>query len=204
LVKKDKEMQDFLDRFEERKDEGQKRNQEIQDHIVDLLGKLQQMSKHDIKNMPSQQEYKSLNQDLSMKETEMKRAEMTIEQLLAERDHRLSDLEKVGQLEIKLDQEVKQLRAKIEVIRSDLCKMENVEESKAQIELQLLEKTKTGVTMKLKNDTLRSEIVGLQAQFDAKRNQLFENETYTHLNAQEQKISQLESTVFELRDCKIK
>jgi intraflagellar transport protein 74 len=201
LVKKDQEMQEFLDRFDERKQTSQKRNQASQDHILELLAKIQQMSKHDVSNMPSQQEYKSLNNDLNIKEVEMKRAEQTADQLLAERDARLSDLEKVGQLEVKLAQEVNQLSIKMESMRTELSKMDNVEEYKSQTESQIQQKTKERAQLKIKNETLRSEIVALTAQYDAKRNQLLENETFTHLTAQEQKIKQLESVVFELRDC---
>jgi intraflagellar transport protein 74 len=203
LLQKDKEMQEFLDHFEERKNLSQKRNQDAQEQIVELLGRIQQVSKHDIQNMPSQQEYQSLNQDVSYKEAEAKRAEMTVEQLLAERDQRLNDLEKVGQLENKLDAELKQLSNRIEVLKAELYKIDNLEEYKAQVEQQNQEKQSLRNVIKQKNDVLRSEIIALTAQHDAKRNQLLENETYTQLNAQEQKIKQLESVVFELKDCNV-
>ena len=54
--------------------------------------------------------------------------------LVPERDRRLQDLEKVNQLEAKLDAELKHLRTKIKTFTDDLGKIPDIEVARKQAE----------------------------------------------------------------------
>lgn len=75
-------MQQFLDSFDAKRQEAATRNETAETNILDLLHRMQGYSKHDLKNLPSKQEFRELNSDLAAKENEVKKAENTSEALL--------------------------------------------------------------------------------------------------------------------------
>lgn len=82
LLKRDKEMQSFLDSFEERKAEALRQNAECEQTIVSLLDAIKNLSKANSSSLPSQDEFQELQGDLKFKEKEMKNSENTADALL--------------------------------------------------------------------------------------------------------------------------
>ena len=92
------------------------------------------MTKTDVSNLPTPDGFKDIQGDLALKEKEVKNSEMTMESIVAEREKRLMDLEKVNQLESKLHAELEQLDSKMVKMIEDRKRMENIEELKAKAE----------------------------------------------------------------------
>ncbi|KAJ3379476.1 Intraflagellar transport protein 74, partial [Entophlyctis sp. JEL0112] len=134
LVKKDREMTSFLDSFDERKAEAARKNSELEKEIVRRLHQIKNLAKNDASKLPSQQEHQNLQSDLRFKEKEMKNSENTMDGLMIERDRRLQDLEKVNQLESKLNAELVFLNDKIKKLETGIESVSNVEGAKREAE----------------------------------------------------------------------
>ncbi|KAJ3115659.1 Intraflagellar transport protein 74 [Phlyctochytrium bullatum] len=139
LLKRDKDMQAFIDSFEDRRTEFVNRNANEETAIVGLLDRIRVAGPDEIvlakrESMPTQQEHKELQGDLKFKEKEMKNSENTMDAILGERDRRLQDLEKVNQLETKLHAELEHLKKKMETQLADMDRVSNLGELKENAE----------------------------------------------------------------------
>ncbi|KAJ3253843.1 Intraflagellar transport protein 74 [Boothiomyces macroporosus] len=183
LLKKDEEMQQFLDSFDAKRQEAATRNETAETNILDLLHRMQGYSKHDLKNLPSKQEFRELNSDLAAKENE--------------------DLEKVGQLEMKLSAELDHLTERIENLKKSLETFGNLDQLKQEMQENQQKKNGLKKELQMKKSSLMEEISSLVAIHEAKRAQLLENETYTQLGLLEQRLRHFEGIAFDAKDCKI-
>eukprot|EP00842_Homolaphlyctis_polyrhiza_P006414 jgi/Hompol1/6774/HPOL_005080-RA len=123
-----------------------------------------------------------------------------MEALIQERDRRIQDLEKVGQLETKLNAELLHLREKIKTIKADMGKIHNVDAIKREAELTKKKNSAERENLQFKRDCMRLTIQALTNRYEAKKAQLHENETYTQLGALEQRLRHHESVTFGLKD----
>ncbi|KAI8618335.1 hypothetical protein BC830DRAFT_1061535 [Chytriomyces sp. MP71] len=187
LVKKDREMQVFIDTFDDRKTDATRQNVIMEKEIVHLLGRIKSLAKSDV-NFPSQQDHEELQNDLKFKEKEMRNSENTMEGLMIERDRRLQDLDKVNQLETKLNAELKYLSDKIDKLDTDIKKVSNIDAVKREAEFMKKKNLNDREFLKIQRDTLRNYDKTLVARLEAKRAHLHENETYTQLGALEQRL----------------
>ncbi|KAJ3108463.1 Intraflagellar transport protein 74 [Phlyctochytrium planicorne] len=187
LLKRDKEMQNFIDSFDERKKEFADRNSAVERSIVTLLDRIKQ-------------EHKELQGDLKFKEKEMKNSANTMDAILIERDRRLQDLEKVNQLETKLQAELEHLRKKVDTQTADMARVSNVEGMKEEAETKKMNNAILRDSLKTQRNALRQQVQLLSAKYDGKKAQLQENETYTQLGALEQRLKNHESNNFHLKE----
>ncbi|KAJ3336640.1 Intraflagellar transport protein 74, partial [Kappamyces sp. JEL0680] len=79
LVKKDEEMQQFLDAFEGKKLELSNASLQAEGEITEALQRIQTLSRKDLDNMPSKQDFVELNTDLKVKQTDLKNSDSTTE-----------------------------------------------------------------------------------------------------------------------------
>ncbi|KAI9364869.1 hypothetical protein DFJ73DRAFT_353466 [Zopfochytrium polystomum] len=198
LLKRDKDMQTFLDKFEEKKAEALQRNSQAEAAIVSYLDKIRVLAKNEA--MPTRSEHQELQGDLKFKEREMKNSENTTEALMIERDRRLQDLDKVNQLETKLHAELAHLREKIQKLEEDTKKVSNIEVVKRDAEAAKKRNALDRESLKLQRDTLRLYVQATATKHDGKRAQLHDNDTFTQLGALEQRLKHQESNNYHLRD----
>ena len=193
LLRRDKEMTLFLDNFESRMAESTNRNTETQESIVSLLQKIDELSKLDVQNLPSAKEVQELKGDVNFKEKELKNSENTAEGLLAERERRLKDLEKVQQLEAKIDTELNQLREKKLNLITEMKKVGNIEQVRKETEELKMKNINDRDKLKAERESLTASVAALSSKYDAKTAELNDNETYTLLASLEQKIKHISS-----------
>ena len=137
LIKKDAEMQEFLDSFDLKKDEIVSSSVVAQQDITGKLMKIHGLSVKTTQNLPTKKDFSDLNMDLSVKQTDLKNADSTTDALTREREQRLEDLEKVAQLEKKLANEVTVLNQKIDALKKSMRSVDNLDESKANAEAEI-------------------------------------------------------------------
>ncbi|KAJ3040027.1 Intraflagellar transport protein 74 [Rhizophlyctis rosea] len=194
LVKRDRDMQGFIDAFDGKWREGLVRNEGSEKRVVDLLERIKTLARHQPVNTGD------LEGDLATKENNVDKGEVTMEGAMQDRDRRLQDLEKVNQLEIKLDAELKHLRTKIKTFTDDLGKIPDIESARKQAEEMKQHNASSRESLKTQRDELKAKVTALAQTYDAKKMQLNESETYTQLGALEQKLRQCESANFHLRE----
>jgi intraflagellar transport protein 74 len=208
LVEKDREIQEFLDAFEKNKSDAMEHNFQLNTDIENLLGQIHSLSSTDTSALPSKEEHNALRRDLNFKQTEVERADTTIEALIRERDQKMQDLEKVDQLEVKITIELKNLTERIAGLKNEIDMFDNSEDSKTHLTSEI--EVKYYITQKKKASTewmqehsasLNESLSALTVAYDAKRSQLLENETFTQLSGLEQRVKHLEGVAFEFRDC---
>lgn len=201
LLKRDKDMQMFIDAFEERRDQATEKKASLEDNIEQYLERIKLLGKQDTANTaPNVEKYNQLQGDLQFKEKEMANSQNTVEAMIIERDRRLADLDKVRQLEGKLANELSILREKISTLNADLNRVNNLDEVKLNAELSKKRNLADSEALKLQREALRQTLRDLNAKYDEKKNQLHDNETYSHLGALEQRLKHQESTNFHLRE----
>ncbi|TPX54840.1 hypothetical protein PhCBS80983_g05707 [Powellomyces hirtus] len=199
LLKRDKDMQSFLDSFEKRKTASEERNTAIEQKIVEMLERVRTLAKPE--QLPSPEVFQDLQGDLKFKEKEMRTSETTMEALIQERDRRLSDLEKVNQLEAKMTAELTHLRQKMAKLRQDLDKVSDIETVKREVEETKERDEKERAQLLTVRDTLRYQVQqNLSAKHDAKKASLHENETAAQLGTLEQRLRHIEGTNFHLKE----
>lgn len=200
LLKRDKEMQLFIDNFEDKKQIALEKNRATQKNIVNMLTKIKGLTRNENAPLASAENMRELESDLKFKEKEMKNSENTAEALQQERDRRLLELNKVEQLETKLNAELKLLKFKIDGINSDLKLVSNIENIRGEAEASKTKNLGELGSLKYQRDTLRQHVQALATLHEAKRAQLQENETYTQLGILEQKLRHHESSNFHLKE----
>ncbi|KAJ3212909.1 Intraflagellar transport protein 74, partial [Clydaea vesicula] len=188
LLKRDKDMQAFIDGFELKKNENIENTIIVEKNIVAALDRLKVLGKVDGKNLPSRDVYKELKGDLSFKEKEMKNSETTSESLIIERDRRLQDLEKVNQLETKLEAELKALKSRQTFLNNEIKKVGNIEEVKKEAASMKKKNLIDREVLKQQKTVLKTVVSSTSTKHEAKSNQLTENETYNQLSSLEQKL----------------
>ncbi|KAI8593685.1 hypothetical protein BDZ88DRAFT_492951 [Geranomyces variabilis] len=199
LLKRDRDMQAFLDSFEKRKADAEERNTGVEQTIVELLERMRSLVKPD--TLPSPEVFHDLQGDLKFKEKEMRTSETTMEALIQERDRRLSDFEKVNSLETKMTAELAHLRTKLSNVRSELAKISDVESIKRDVEEAKERNEKERTQLLTLRDTLRYQVQqNLSAKHDAKKASLHENETAAQLGTLEQRLRHIEGTNFHLKE----
>lgn len=130
LIKRDKEMQAFLDIFDEKRHEALTNHQEMEQGVSDLILRIPILTKQTGVVLPTSQGFKELKGDLAFKEKEMNNSSNTMDALLQERDKRIQDFEKVEQLESKLSAELNHLRQRIDSLNSNLDAIKNLDQIK--------------------------------------------------------------------------
>ena len=83
LLKRDKDMQTFLDAFEKKKKEYGERNFNIERNIENLLEKIRVLAETDSSKMPNRDEMGDLKDNLEFKIKEMKNSKATSDSLVA-------------------------------------------------------------------------------------------------------------------------
>ena len=56
--------------------------------------------------------------------------------------------------------------------------------------------------LKVQQEAINAQVIELSAEYDAKRAQLQENDTYNQLSSLESKLKQVEGMTFGMKDCK--
>ncbi|KAI9203192.1 uncharacterized protein BJ171DRAFT_569171 [Polychytrium aggregatum] len=200
LLKRDKDMQAFIDSFESKRTEIADKNTTTEKNIVTLLERIKNLSKHETEPMPSVANMKELESDLKFKEKEMQKSESTVEALQLERERRLHELDKVEQLEAKVTAELKHLTSRMEDLKKQLGTVSNIQAIKEEFEQLKVKHSRDREILKYQRDSLRQHIQYLSTLHDAKKAQLQENETYTQLGTLEQKLRHHESNNFHLKE----
>ncbi|WAR23747.1 IFT74-like protein [Mya arenaria] len=109
LKKREETMDEFLQTFEQTKSQEHQR-----------IGELEQNNMGRFQALPSQNELAEMKEDLAFKEGEMKKSEFTSVGLGQENEKLRDDLEKVEQLEDKINTELVMLKEKIATMETEL------------------------------------------------------------------------------------
>ncbi|NXO31365.1 IFT74 protein, partial [Cisticola juncidis] len=201
LKKKEESMDNFLETFEDVKNQELERKAQIEANIVALLEHLSRNLNH-MKQISSvtNQELKIMQEDLTFKSNEMQKSQSTAKNLITESQKLQMDLQKMELLEGKMVGELASLKDKIEQTKAELEIYNNLPALKASGE----EKKK-----KLQNDkekltkhsrAFKKIMEHLNTEYETLKKELQENETHSQLTNLERKWQHLEQNNFMMKE----
>uniref|UniRef100_A0A8C6XTP8 Intraflagellar transport 74 n=1 Tax=Naja naja TaxID=35670 RepID=A0A8C6XTP8_NAJNA len=201
LKKREESMDNFLESFEETKNQELERKSEIEANIVALL----EHSSRNVSRMKqissvTNQELKIMQEDLTFKSSEMQKSQSTAKNLGTDSQRLQMDLQKMGLLEGKMVDELTSLKEKIEQMTKDLEVYNNLpalktagEEKKKKLQEEKERLTKHRNAFKKIMEHLNREYEGLKLQ-------LQENETHAQLMNLERKWQHHEQNNFVMKE----
>eukprot|EP01006_Ploeotia_vitrea_P011379 TRINITY_DN3025_c0_g1_i1.p1 TRINITY_DN3025_c0_g1~~TRINITY_DN3025_c0_g1_i1.p1 ORF type:complete len:599 (+),score=105.37 TRINITY_DN3025_c0_g1_i1:136-1932(+) len=202
LEKRELEMQDFFDKYDDMKSEVTSQIAKTEENIVSILenigkvlGNLQ--SKED---MPSQQQVEEMNADLNFKKQQMDYSVTTHQRLKNELELRKKELEKVNNLDSKITSELEAITQKIRQHEDDIKKFSNLEALRVDADTRKKDLQSQRVKYNKLRDALKQNVTALGSKFEETRKAMTENEVHASLQAQEQKIRLIQQNVFTLTD----
>nr|XP_015217918.1 PREDICTED: intraflagellar transport protein 74 homolog isoform X1 [Lepisosteus oculatus] len=201
LKKREENMDSFLETFDETKAQEVERKQQVEAIIVALL-------EHTSRNMNRMKqissvtanELKNMQEDLSFKETEMHKSQNTAKGLSSESQRLQQDLQKVEQLESKINTELSSLKEKIQEMTEGLDIYSNLDALKAAGEEKKKRLQEERVTLTKRRDTFKMVMQRMNAEYEALKTQLQENETHAQLTNLERKWQHHEQNNFVMKE----
>uniref|UniRef100_A0A8C2BTF0 Intraflagellar transport 74 n=1 Tax=Cyprinus carpio TaxID=7962 RepID=A0A8C2BTF0_CYPCA len=191
----------FFFYFEENKSQEQQLIRDAQSSIVALLehssrnlNRLQQLS------AVTAQELRSMQEDLSFKETEMQKSQSTAKGLSSESERLQQDLLKVEQLESKVSTELQTLRDQLKLMKQEIHTYRDLDALKAAGEDRKKRLQEDRVTLTQRKDTFKKIIHNMNEEYESLKNQLQENETHVELTNMERKWQHLEQNNFVMKE----
>ncbi|KAK9975469.1 hypothetical protein ABG768_023508 [Culter alburnus] len=201
LQKREEEIDSYLNTFEENKCQEQQLIRDTQSSVVALLehssrniSRLQQLS------AVTAQELRSMQDDLSFKETEMQKSQSTARGLSSESERLQQDLLKVEQLEGKVGTELQTLRDQLELMTRELHTYRDLDALKAAGEDRKKRLQEDRVTLTQRKDTFKKMLHKMNEEYESLKNQLQENETHVELTNMERKWQHLEQNNFVMKE----
>lgn len=199
LKKREETMDEFLNTFEEGKAQELQRIAELEQNVVIVL-------EHIGRNMgrfsalPTQNELAEMKEDLAFKEGEMKKSEYTALGLASENEKLREDLQKVEQLEDKINTELVMLREKIATMEQELIVFRDIDSLKRQSEEKKQKLMSDRINLQKRRDTFKKLMQQLSSKYEGLKAQLNENETFTQLGNLERKWQHHEQNNFVMKD----
>uniref|UniRef100_A0A803YBG1 Intraflagellar transport 74 n=1 Tax=Meleagris gallopavo TaxID=9103 RepID=A0A803YBG1_MELGA len=201
LKKKEESMDNFLENFEEVKNQELDRKAQIEASIIALLEHSSRNVNH-MKQISSvtYQELKIMQEDLTFKSSEMQKSQNTAKYLITESQKLQMDLQKMELLEGKMTDELASLKERIEKTTADLEVYKDLpalkasgEEKKKRLQEEKEKLTKLSHGFKKIMETLNAE-------YETLKRELQENETYSQLTNLERKWQHLEQNNFMMKE----
>ncbi|XP_071952265.1 intraflagellar transport protein 74 homolog [Antedon mediterranea] len=199
LKKREETMSEFFNSFEETKKLELERNEMLQSSIVALLGHISRNVGRQ-KHMPTPKELARMQDDLNFKQNEMQKSEATASSLAGESTRLQVDLEKVEQLEMKIKEEMEQLKLAIDEMQSELDVFSDLETVKKNAEEKKKKLGQEKVILAKRKEIYKKDMQELSSQYEALKAQLNENETFTQLGNMERKWQHHEQNNFVMKE----
>jgi intraflagellar transport protein 74 len=200
LFKRDQEMTEFIDRFQETKEKELTEQRKLQNTVSALLEHISEGMERE-KSMPTRQQAEEMKEDLSDKNRELKSSQMTAERLQEELTLRQTELNKIATLDVKIGEELKTLQGKMQQMRDDKKRLQDIEGLK-----RAATQAKEALGVKLREysrrrDLMRQQVQMLATEVEKRKAQLAKEPQAAALDALENKLKLQEQTVFGLREC---
>ncbi|XP_076867458.1 intraflagellar transport protein 74 homolog [Brachyhypopomus gauderio] len=201
LQKKEEEIDAYLDMFEENKAKEMEHMQEIQASIVALLEHSSRMLNrmHQLSSV-SPHELRTMQEDLSFKETEMQKSQSTAQGLSTESERLQQDLLKVEQLEEKVSAEMNSLKEKIQQMSEGLHTYRDLDSLKSSGEQKKKRLQEDRVSLMERRDSFKKIMQKMNQEYEAIAAQLQDNETHAQLRNLERKWQHHEQNNFVLKE----
>ncbi|NXU50152.1 IFT74 protein, partial [Turnix velox] len=201
LKKREESMDNFLETFEEVKNQELEQKAQTEANIVALLEHSSRNVNHKKQiSSVTNQELKIMQEDLTLKSNEMQKSQSTAKNLLTESQKLQMDLQKMELLEGKMFHELSSLKDKIEQTKVELEVYGNLPALKAAGEekKKILQDDKEKLTKQ--SHAFKKVMEQLSTEYETIKRELQENETHSQLTNLERKWQHHEQNNFMMKE----
>lgn len=199
LFTKDQEMTQFIEGFDQSKQEEENKMKAKQEGIVRILENISKSLGLPTDISP-EAHLRDMEVELDFKNRQLANSETTQNRLEAELAKREGELEKIESLDVKISLELQQVEAKQKQYETDIEeKYDLVEEMKEQGAQQLKALEAQKQFLEARNAALKQQVGFLKIRHESKRQQLADDEAAANLEEKETKIRQFGQTLYTLR-----
>ncbi|NXQ40727.1 IFT74 protein, partial [Catharus fuscescens] len=201
LKKKEEGMDNFLETFEDVKNQELERKAQIEANIVALLEHSSRNLNH-MKQISSvtNQELKIMQEDLTFKSSEMQKSQSTAKTLITESQKLQMDLQKMELLEGKMVGELASLKDKIEQTKAELEIYNNLPALKASGEEKKKKLQDDKEKLTKRSHAFKKIMEHLNTEYETLKKELQENETHSQLTNLERKWQHHEQNNFMMKE----
>ncbi|KAM7025070.1 intraflagellar transport protein 74 homolog isoform 1-T2 [Acridotheres tristis] len=201
LKKKEESMDNFLETFEDVKNQELERKAQLEANIVALLEHSSRNLNH-MKQISSvtNQELKIMQEDLTFKSDEMQKSQSTAKNLITESQKLQMDLQKMELLEGKMVGELASLKDKIEQTKAELEIYNNLPALKASGEEKKKKLQEDKEKLTKRSHAFKKIMECLNTEYETLKKELQENETHSQLTNLERKWQHLEQNNFMMKE----
>ena len=196
LYKKEKEINDFAEKYEVQKQSMQQQMTNTQETITALLEHMQKNLSRQNK-LPSASNVEEMRKDLNFKQQQLDHAESTAAALQVEKENRQADLEKITNLEGRMDKEMEVYAENINKMEDDMAnKFTKIGELQASHENEKARLKSIRSQVSAYRTALAKQSTYHAMKHDTRRNMILQNENYNRLNEVEKRLITNESTIY--------
>ncbi|NXH47919.1 IFT74 protein, partial [Dicaeum eximium] len=201
LKKREESMDNFLESFEDVKNQELERKAQIEANIVALLEHSSRNLNH-MKQISSvtNQELKIMQEDLTFKSNEMQKSQSTAKNLITESQKLQLDLQKMELLEGKMVGELASLKDKIEQTKAELEIYNNLPALKASGEEKKKKLQADKEKLTKRSHAFKKIMEHLNTEYETLKKELQENETHSQLTNLERKWQHHEQNNFMMKE----
>jgi intraflagellar transport protein 74 len=203
LQEKDREMQEFIDTFPEKEREELKKIEEAEKQIVQIL---ERVSRTELlkKQMPKETSAPGMLQalagELSDKMAHLENAKVTHQRLEKELTERKEELNKIANLDEKIQQELQAHAQKMAEQRQDMVRYTDIERLRQEIDARRKRLLAQKAYLLKLRDTSKHQVYALNAGLESMKQQLNQNPKHVAIAAQEQKLRLIMQSNFSVED----
>jgi len=200
LQQKDQEMTKYLDAYPEEKRKNVDSVLRSEKNIVSLLKHISSEINRK-QNLPSAQDVGSMKSDLAFKQNQFENAEATLQRISLELNERKQDLERVEELERKMNQEMDNLNQKMEEMRDEIKIFEDIDALKTRAEHEKKIYKSKRALLKKRRDTWKHQlkIQSEEAEQRKKKNDINQDKS-NELDNLEKKVRAMEDNLFVMKE----
>ncbi|NXB23916.1 IFT74 protein, partial [Rhagologus leucostigma] len=201
LKKREESMDNFLESFEDVKNQELERKTQTEANIVALLEHSSRNLNH-MKQISSvtNQELKIMQEDLTFKSNEMQKSQSTAKNLITESQKLQMDLQKMELLEGKMVGELASLKDKIEQTKAELDIYNNLPALKASGEEKKKKLQDDKEKLTKRSHAFKKIMEHLNTEYETLKKELQENETHAQLTNLERKWQHHEQNNFMMKE----
>ena len=188
LYQKEKEINEFTEKFEVEKKQLENEISDDQLHIASLLEHMQKTIARQNK-LPTQQMVEEMKNDLKFKQGQLEDSETTAARLRVQKEQIKADLDKVKSLEERIVNELKSAEQKITSMEDDMKnKFTKTDDLKRQFDEQKYRLSTIKNFLQSYRNGLTKQVTFHSMKHDTKKNQILQSEIYNRLNDIEKKL----------------
>lgn len=199
LVKRDQDMQSFIDSFDENRNSILQEQKQLQYMIVALLEHIGK-GLEDTTNMPTPEVMQEMESAKQFKEKNLMTAQKTMESLLSEKKKREKELEMLKSSEPKLINELNNLKENIQKMKYEMDELSDLDKLRKDFNDIKFHLSELKTSYIKRRDTMRQQIQSVSLEHEAVKKSLNANEISKELDDYEKRLKHNERNIFDLKE----